>query len=278
VPHLDGAGVVDAVGEGVDTVLVGDRVWVWLVAYLRLEGTAQEFAIVPTTLVQQLPDSASFELGASLGVPFITAHRALTLHEHGPSRLSRGALTGTSILVAGGAGAVGNAAIQLGKWAGAEVITTVSSPQKRGLAHAAGADHVIDYTSQDVVAEVRRIRPDGVSTVVEVSPAVNCDIDNAVSATHGVVAVYGNDRGDRMTLPVRSLMTLNINWRFMLLYTMPDRAHRDAVESIGSALTQGAIGVGSDVGLPLHHFPLEQAADAHRAVEGGAIGKVLLSL
>ncbi|MDT4892538.1 MAG: NADPH:quinone reductase, partial [Pseudonocardiales bacterium] len=143
VPNQDGSGVVDAVGGGVEEALLGLRVWIVEAAYQRSEGTAQEYALVPARRVLTLPDSASFDLGGSLGVPFLTAHRCLTVAEGGPVRLGPGALQGRTILVSGGAGAVGNAAIQLARWSDALVITTVSSPAKAQLAAAAGADHVI---------------------------------------------------------------------------------------------------------------------------------------
>ena len=166
--------MVDAVGQGVEAALLGLRVWIWEAAHLRPSGgTAQEYAVVPARQVVFLPDVASFDLGASLGVPFLTAHRCLTVTEDGPTRLGPGTLEGRTVLVAGGAGAVGNAAIQLARWSDATVITTVSGPEKGHLAARAGADHVIDYTRQDVVADVRAIAPDGVNTIVEVSPAVN---------------------------------------------------------------------------------------------------------
>ncbi len=130
VPNQDGSGVVDAVGSGVGGFEVGDRVWVYLAAHERPTGTAQEYAVLPAERVVHLPDAASFELGASLGVPAMTAHRALTVADGGPARLGRGALDGRTVLVAGGAGAVGHAAIQLARWSGARVITTVSSPRR----------------------------------------------------------------------------------------------------------------------------------------------------
>ncbi|HEX3779829.1 MAG TPA: NADPH:quinone reductase [Pseudonocardiaceae bacterium] len=278
VPHLDGAGVVDAVGAEVDPGLLGRRVWLWLVAYLRLEGTAQEYAVIPASIVEPLPDDASFELGAALGVPFMTAHRALTLHQDGPRRLAPGVLAGQHVLVAGGAGAVGNAAIQLARWAGATVITTVSNAAKHQLATAAGAHHVINYREQDVVEEVRRISPAGVDTIVEVSPAANVDIDCAVLATNGIVAVYAVDGGGSFTLPVRALMTLNAGWHFLLLYTVTAQACRDAADAIGAALLDSAVRVGPEAGLPLHRFPLSDVAGAHRAVHGGAVGKVLVDV
>src|SRR6185437_3494134 len=147
------------------------------VAFKRLEGTAQEFAVVPEELVAPLPDSASFDLGACLGVPFLTAHRALTLHEGGPRRLAPGALKGMNVLVAGGAGAVGNAAIQLARWAGATVLTTVSGPEKAALATAAGAHLVVNYRREDPAAAIRSFASRGVDIVVEVAPNANAALD-----------------------------------------------------------------------------------------------------
>ncbi|HEX6954860.1 MAG TPA: alcohol dehydrogenase catalytic domain-containing protein, partial [Agromyces sp.] len=131
VPNQDGAGVVDAVGPGVEGFAVGDRVWLAISAWRRpTSGTAQEYTVTPAERAFPLPEGVSFDVGASLGVPAVTAHRALTVSEDGPSRLQPGALDGTIVLVAGGAGAVGHAAIQLARWAGATVIATVSGPDK----------------------------------------------------------------------------------------------------------------------------------------------------
>ncbi len=279
VPNQDGAGVVDAVGEGVEAALDGLRVWVWEAAHGRPSGgTAQEYAVVPARHVVLLPDIASYDLGASLGVPFLTAHRCLTVTEDGPLRLEPGALQGRTVLVAGGAGAVGNAAIQLARWCDATVITTVSSPQKANLAARAGADHVVNYLQQDVVAEVRRIAPHGVNTIVEVSPAVNADIDSEVLARHGSVAVYANNGGSDMALPVRPSMVPNVRWQFVLVYNAPDDWRARALDDVSAAVADGAARVGEDVGLPLHHYPLERTADAHAAVEGAAVGKVLVDV
>jgi NADPH2:quinone reductase len=279
VPGQDGAGVVDAVGEGVEQALHGLRVWVWEAAYGRpAGGTAQEYALVPARHVVLLPDVASFDLGASLGIPFLTAHRCLTVNEDGPDRLGPGTLEGRTVLVSGGAGAVGNAAIQLARWSDATVITTVSSPEKAHLAGRAGADHVIDYRRQDVVAEVRAIAPHGVNSVVEVAAATNAGIDVAVLARHGAVAVYADDGGRPLEVPVRPLMTPNARWQFVLVYTAPDPWRARALDDVATAVLDGAVRVGEDAGLPLHHYPLEQAAAAHAAVERGAVGKVLLDV
>jgi len=278
VPGQDGAGIVDAVGAGVEAALHGLRVWIWEAAYGRADGTAQEFAIVPARHVVTLPDLASFDLGASLGIPFITAHRCLTVTEDGPLRLGPGTLDGRVVLVAGGAGAVGNAAIQLARWSDATVIATVSGPRKAQLAAVAGADHVINYRQQDVVSEVRKISSRGVDTIVEVAPSANASIDASVVARCGSVAMYASGGGDNLILPVRPLMAPNARWQFVLVYTAPAAAKGIAIDDIAAAIIDGAIRVGGDAGLPLHHFPLDRAADAHAAVERGAVGKVLIDL
>src|SRR5215218_10908022 len=180
IPNQDGAGTVDAVGQGVDPVLIGERVWIWEAAYQRRFGTAAEYTVVPARQTVLLGAGASFELGAALGVPFLTAHRCLTVAESLPDRIGPGTLSGHTVLVQGGAGAVGNAAIQLARWADATVIATVSSPEKAQLAAAAGADHVVDYRQQDVVAEVRKIAAHGVDAIVEVSAAANAAVDAQV--------------------------------------------------------------------------------------------------
>ncbi|MFG1911718.1 NADPH:quinone reductase [Kribbella sp. NPDC048928] len=279
VPNQDGSGVVDAVGQGVDVALAGQRVWLWEAAYQRPSGgTAQEYAVVPVRHVMPLPDNASYDLGAALGVPFLTAHRCLTVTEDGPDRLGPGKLAGRTVLVTGGAGAVGNAAIQLARWSDATVITTVSSPEKGNLAALAGADHVIDYKQQDVAAEVRAIAPHGVDTIVEVSPAANAAIDAAVIATHGSVAVYATDGGETMELPVRASMVPNARWQFVLLYTAPDSWRPRGLADVAAAVEAGAIRIGPEAGIPLHHYTMAQAAEAHAAVEQSIIGKVLIDI
>ena len=279
VPNQDGAGVVDAVGQGVEAALQGLRVWVWEAAYQRpTGGTAQEYAVVPVRHVVHLPDAGSYDLGASLGVPFLTAHRCLTVTEDGPARLGPGTLQGRTVLVAGGAGAVGNAAIQLARWSDATVITTVSSPEKANLAARAGADHVIDYRQQDVAREVRALAPHGVNTIVEVSPAVNAAIDAEVVARHGSVAVYATDGGATMELPVRPSMVPNVRWQFVLVYNAPDAWRANAIADVSAAVLDGAVNVGDEAGLPLHHYSLDQAAEAHAAVENAAVGKVLIDV
>jgi NADPH2:quinone reductase len=279
VPNQDGAGIVDAVGAGVDQFRIGDRVWLALAAYQRADGgTAQEYAVLPVERVFALPGSAGFDVGASLGVPAITAHRALTVAEDGPRRLHPGALDGKVVLVAGGAGAVGHAAIQLAKWAGAVVITTISSPAKAALVRDAGADHVVNYRETDAAAQIRRITAEGVDLVVEVAPAQNADLDLAVIHNHGCVAVYANNGGDHVHLDVRKHFSLNVRYQFVLLYTVGMEAVHAAAEDINAAIADGALAVGEQAGLPLHRFGLADTAAAHAAVEESIVGKVLIDV
>ena len=277
VPDQDGAGIVDAVGEGVEGLSVGDRVWVHLAQHQRPTGTAQEYTVVPASRAVPLPDDIGFDVAASLGVPAVTAHRALTVHEEGPTTLFSGALAGRTVLVAGGAGAVGHAAIQLARWAGATVIATVSSERKAALARAAGAHHTIDYTEGDLADRVREISPDGVDHVVEVSISVNAAVDAEVAANHASIAYYADDGGrDDFAMPVRPTFAKNVRVQGVLLYTVGEKALDAAVTAISAALVDGALPVGEEHGLPLTWFPLEETAAAHDAVEGGAVGKVLI--
>src|SRR5919201_3894457 len=200
VPNQDGAGVIDAVGAGVDPSRVGERVWLWEAAWQRADGTAQEYVVVPERQAVRLPDGVSFDVGASLGIPALTAHRCLTVSELGPRRLAPGELAAQTVLVAGGAGAVGHAAIQLARWAGARVLSTVSGDDKAKLARAAGAEQVVNYRSPDAAEQIRRVAPDGVDVIVEVAPGANAALDAAVLAANGTVAVYAADGGNELDL------------------------------------------------------------------------------
>jgi len=277
VPNQDGAGVVDAVGPGVHPRRVGERVWLWEAAWERADGTAQELVVLPERQAVPLPDGASLELGASLGIPALTAHRCLTVARCAPHVLARGALDGRTVLVAGGAGAVGHAAIQLAGWAGARVLATVSSGEKERLAIAAGADHVVNYRSESAVEDVRALAPDGVDVIVEVAPSANAALDAAVVAPGGTVAVYAVEDGD-LALGAWPLMLRNVRYEFVLVYTVPSAAKDQAVADVSASVADGALPVGEEAGLPLHRFPLERTGEAHDAVERGAVGKVLIDL
>ena len=278
VPNQDGAGVIEAVGRDVDASRIGQRVWLWEAAWQRTDGTAQEMVCLPARQAVALPDSASFDLGASLGIPALTAYRCLTAHESVPARLGPGAMSGLAVLVTGGAGAVGHAAIQLSKWAGATVLTTVSGPEKGQLAKAAGADLVIDYRTEDVVAAVRGASPRGVDVIVEVAPNANGAVGAQVVAPGATIALYAQEGPDELHVPLRPHMTAGTRLQGVLVYTMPTDAKDAAVAAVAAAVADDAMPVGPEHGLPLHRFPLEQTAAAHDAVQAGVTGKVLIDI
>ncbi|GIM93821.1 NADPH:quinone reductase [Paractinoplanes toevensis] len=274
VPNQDGAGVVDAVGDGVHGLEPGDRVWVWDASYARENGTAQEFVVLPRRQVVRMNEDVPFEVGADLGIPALTAHRCLTLASDGPARLEPGALDGRTVLVAGGAGAVGNASIQLAKWAGATVLTTVSSKEKADLAVAAGADAVINYREEDAVARIKELAPGGVQVVVEVNTE-NLRIDLSVIAPGGNIAIYV---AGEVTIPSFKAMLKNVSLDFVLTYTTSTEEKDNAVAAVAEAVNAGVFKVGEDAGLPILRFPFERVSDAHEAVEQNAIGKVVIEV
>lgn len=278
VPNQDGAGVIDAVGDGVTGLAVGDRVWLAISAWQRPAfGTAQEYTLALAERTYLLPDEADFDLGASLGVPALTAHRALSVAE-GVGRLHPGALDGRVVLVAGGAGAVGHAAIQLARWAGATVISTVSSDEKAALANSAGAHRVVNYRDSDAVGQIRAIAPHGVDQVVEVAVGANDALNLAIVKPRATIAMYANDGGKPLTIDIRPAMQLNVRYQFSLLYTEGVDVMRAAADDVNAAIRDGALPIGPDAGLPLHRFTLADTAAAHDAVESGITGKVLIDV
>jgi NADPH2:quinone reductase len=182
------------------------------------------------------------------------------------------------VLAAGGAGAVGHAVIQLARWAGATVIGTVSGQEKARLATAAGAHHVVNYREGDPAARIRELAPDGVDIVAEVALGANLALDLAVLRTRGTISTYANDGGEPVELDVLRNMVLNTRLQFLVLYTAGAEARAAAAEDVAAAVRDGALPVGEEHGLPLLRFTLDRAADAHRAVEGGAVGKVLVDV
>lgn len=166
--------------------------------------------------------------------------------------------------------------IQLARWAGATVISTVSGPAKARLATAAGAHHVVNYREGDPATEIRRVAPDGVDIVAEVALGANLALDLAVLRPRGTIATYANDGGKPVELNVGHNMVLNTRLQFLILYTAGPTARTAAVEDVTAAVRDGALPVGDEHGLPLLRFPLHRTADAHRAVESGTVGKVLV--
>jgi NADPH:quinone reductase len=262
IPHHDGAGVIDAVGSGVDPGRVGQRVWTWLAAAGRRWGTAAQWSLLPSRQAVPLPDSASAELGACLGVPAITAHRCL---------FADGPVDGKKVLVAGGAGAVGHFAIELAKYYGADVVTTASGPETAALAASAGADLVVNYRDADAAEQVKAFAPQ-LDRIVEVALGANMDLDLAVSGPQTHIVAYAAEPADPV-LPVRRFMNANVTVRFVLLYAVPADAVDRAVADISRALDAGAL-----TALPIIRFPLDEVVAAHEAVEAGAVGKVVVEL
>jgi NADPH2:quinone reductase len=260
IPHQDGAGVIEAVGAGVDPRRVGERVWLWLAAAGRRWGTAAEWSVVPERQATPLPDGASFELGASLGVPAMTAHYCL---------FSDGPINGQTVVVAGGAGAVGHFAIELAKRAGARVIATVSSTEKAALAEKAGADLVVNYRSPDAREQIQAFAP-SVDRVIELALGANLALDLAVARPLTTIVTYAAEAANP-ELPVRACMAANVNLKFILLYGVAAPALDQAAADITAALAAGDL-----TGLPVHKFPLADIAAAHEAAEGGAVGKVIV--
>ena len=262
-PNQDGSGVIDAVGDGVDAGRVGERVWVYNAAFGRPTGTAGEYVCVPAERAAPLPDGVPFDVAAGLGIPYLTAHDCL---------FSDGPLDGATVLVTGGAGAVGNAAIQLATAAGARVVTTVSSDEKAALATAAGADAVVNYRVGDPAEAIRAAAPDGVDRVVEVALGANLATTLAVLAPGATVVTYATEPAP-VAIPVRQLMAGLVRLRFMLLYHVPQPELDAGVAAVNALL---ATGVRSP--LPRHHYPLREIVAAHEAVESGVTGKVLVDV
>jgi len=261
IPHQDGAGVIDAVGSGVDPSRVGERVWLWMAAADKW-GSAAEWTVVPQEQAVLLPEGSSFELGAQLGVPALTAYHCL---------LADGPIEGKNVLVAGGAGAVGHFAIELARQAGAHVVSTVSGPEKAALATAAGAHAVVDYTADDAVDQLKAFAP-RMDRIIEVAIGANLAMDLELSGPGSTIVSYAASGSDP-TLPVRACMSANVTLRFVLLYGVPRPALEEAARGVTDALDSGALST-----LPVHRFALDDVADAHEAQEAGVTGKVLVDV
>ncbi len=267
VPHSDGAGVIDQVGAGVDAARLGERVWIYCGQWQRPLGTAAEYIAIRADYAVALPDGVELVAGACLGIPAVTAHYAV---------FADGPVAGRKVLVTGGAGAVGNYAIQLAKWGGAEtVIATVSSPEKAAFATKAGADHVINYRETDVGAEVMKVTNDsGVDRIVEVAFGVNLATTIAVLKDNGVVATYASDTAPTPELPFYPMMMKNALLRWVFMYKIPDAAVVQAFDDISTWLAAG----------PSEHlvgrvFPLDDTAAAHEFLESGrSTGTVVIAI
>lgn len=264
VPHSDGAGVVDKVGEGVSSPRVGERVWVWNAAWKRAWGTAAQYVVLPAAQAVPLPEGVDFDAGACLGIPALTAYHAAAVD---------GGVAGRSVLVAGGAGAVGHYAVQLARLLGArQVLATVSSDAKAALALQAGADLAIDYKTQDVAQMVRDATAgEGVDRIIEVDIAANSPFYLQLLKPGGDVIVYGSGAGE-FKLPFFPLILQQVRMRFFIVYELDAGDRRQAIRHLDALLRRGALQHNV-----ARHFPLARIAQAHELVESGqAIGNVVV--
>jgi len=268
IPHQDGAGVIEAVGFGVPIDRIGERVWVFEAQSGRAAGTAADYVVVPAENAVRLPDAVSFEIGASLGIPALTAHRCL---------FADGNLSGRRVLVHGGAGVVGSAAIHLAKWAGAWVVTTVLDPAHEPIARAAGADLVhVTNPDEDVAAEIKNAtQGKGVDRIVDVNLVANLDLNLACLANGGVISAYAmKNATNDASIPLLRAMIAGAVFRFVYIYTVPWEAKQAAIADITACLEADAYRPMIGLTLPLH-----QTAAAHIALEGGTVvGKALIQM
>ncbi len=265
VPHFDGAGVIDRVGVGVPAARTGERVWVCEAQLRRPGGTAAEFTTVPADRASPLPDDIGFDAGACLGVPAITAHTCV---------LSNGDLAGRWVLVTGGAGAVGRHAVRMAKLVGARVVATVSGAAKAAIAMEAGAEAVVDYRTEDVAAAVRdRTGGAGVDHMVDMDFGYNLAAALDLLNPGGAIATIASARVPHPQLPFHGLIAKDITVRFVSAFAMAESRKRQAMTDIGTWLAAGELT--HRIGP---RFPLEETAAAHRAVEEGADGKVLVDV
>ncbi|OCI90873.1 alcohol dehydrogenase [Agrobacterium sp. 13-626] len=267
VPHQDGAGTIDKVGSGVSPDRIGERVWLYKAQTGQPFGTAAEYITLPSEHAVHLGDKASFEVGASLGIAAITAHRCL---------FADGDIRGRRVLVQGGGGAVGTAAILLAKWAGAEVTATISRDEQAEVARSAGADVIINRKTDDIPARIKEwTKGRGVDRIVDVDMAANIDTDIACLAPSGVVTGYATeDPQVRLSMPFLKTMFGGYAFRFVFFYSIPDDAFRQAVREVSACVAAGAYHPA--VGLTV---PLERIAEAHAAqAAGSVVGKILITL
>ena len=261
IPHSDGAGVIDAVGDGLNAGRIGERVWVYGAQSYRPFGTASQLTVVPADQAVRLPDEVSDQVGACLGIPGITAHRAV---------FADGSVEGQIVLVHGALGGVGLLAAQLALWNGATVIGTV-----RRTSDVADVDEHIPHPialDDDPVAAIRRLAPDGVHRIIEVSFSDNADLDAAVAAPGAVIAAYAT-REPRPDFDFWPMLFANLTIRLLGSDDFPRPARQQAVADLTAAARAGALRIPIDEPLPL-----ERIAEAHDRVDTGARRRVLVAI
>ena len=266
IPHSDGGGVITAVGEGVSKDRIGERVWIWNGAFGRAHGTCAELITLPSNQAVSMPDSTSFETAACLGIPAATAFYGI---------FCDGSVNDQNILITGGAGAVGHLGIQLAKWSGANVISTVSGDDKATAAKTAGADLVINYKTDDVIEAVNDFtKGDGVDRILEVEFGGNLSVSQHVIKNNGVIASYGSVAEANPSVPFYDLMFKGVTLNTYLIYIVPESDRAKITEGITAALNDNALNP-----IIAESFPLPSIIDAHKAVEAGSvIGNVIITI
>ena len=266
IPHADGAGVIESVGDGVPEELVGQRVWVYCPSKDTNRGTAAQYIAVPHTQARPLPDAISFDKGACLGVPLFTACNAV---------LRDGTVQGQSILVAGGAGAVGSYALQLAKLGGANVITTVSNNEKAGRTKNLGADHTINYIEDDVAQCVMDItNGEGVDRIIEVDFGANVSVDASIIKPGGVIAAYSSTRVPEPIFPYYRFASKGVSIRLVQAFILPNEIKENLFQRIDGYLERDELQhfVGAQ-------FKLDEIVAAHEAMESGkVIGNIVVEI
>ncbi|MER7331193.1 MULTISPECIES: NADPH:quinone reductase [unclassified Micromonospora] len=263
IPHSDGAGVIDSVGEGADPARIGRRVWVFGAQSYRPFGTAAQLTVVPSWQAVDLPDGVSDEVGACLGIPGITAHRAV---------FADGPVDGRTVLVQGVLGGVGALAAQLASWGGATVIGTVRRHGDLARVNSPAVAHAVALDQPDPAGAIREHAPEGVDRIVEVAFSDNADLDAAVARNQAVIAAYATGR-ERPDFPFWPMLFDNVTIRLLGSDDFPVAAKQQAAADLTTAAQQGALSVA--IGDPL---PLEHAAEAHDRVDAGARERVLLAI
>jgi NADPH:quinone reductase len=266
VPHSDGAGVIDQVGEGVDRARIGERVWLWNAAWQRPYGTAAECVVLPAPQAVRLPDGIDLAAGACLGIPALTAYHAVTVD---------GGVRGKSVLIAGGAGAVGHYAVQFARLQGArQIMASVSNGEKAALARAAGADLVVNYRNEDLVNRCLEATAGvGLDRIIEVDFAANVAADFAAVRAEGDIVVYGSGAAE-VAVPFVPAIMKNVRLRFFIVYNLSPEDRMRAVRDLSHYLDTNSL-----VHLIGARLPLARIAEAHELVEQGRVtGNVVLEI
>jgi len=266
IPNSDGAGVIEAVGDGVDKNRKGERVWVYQAQHDRRFGTAAEYVAISSNCAPRLTEDAGFDTGACLGIPAMTAHRAV---------FADGDVEGQVLLVMGGAGRVGHYAIQWAHQAGATVISTASNPDDKEACLAAGADHVVDHRAQDFARQVLGVNGNKpIDRVIDLEFGTNLPVSIAVLKTGGAIAAYGSARNPEPVLPFYKMMYKDLTLHTIIVYAMPNSAKDHAVADINSALSHGSL-----QHRVAHSMPLADIAAGNEIVEAGEVrGAVILNI